>query len=1387
VTYLRGASVAAEFELAEGLTVNQAVRTLYPDTGDFPKATIALVGARAAMRAQWDAPLPADATVVFYEIAAGGGGGGGSNPLQTILMVALVITAAIVAPWAGPLLSQAIGFGSAALWTGLVGAGIMMLGSLLMGAIFGQQKVPGMHMPAMEASSASPTYNINASGNQARLWQVIAELFGRLKIVPDYVAQTYMMYAGNEQYGYFVYGCGRGLLEFESFQFGETVFWRDGQFVETSGYYTDEDSLAIEIVPPGNPVTLFPDNVVTSTEVSGQTLFAPNADEHNGAIGPYVANNPGTKTTRILLDLVFQSGLGWINDNGGVNSNSVSCLFEYRAVDDYGNPLTSWITLYSNTFRDATRTPQRFTIPCDVSPGRYEIRGSRTSNTTGDGRALDTLQWTALRAILPGTLTYKQTVVAVRIRAGNALTQNASARFSAIATRKLPLYDLNTKTWSEPVVTRSWAAAVSAVCKQSWGGGLTDNQIDLDALWTIDRQIQEENGWYFDAYIDGPYTMWQIINELCQCVGVIPRLTGATLSFVRDIPNRPVRYIFHPRNIMRNTFQLTWGTRSDETPDDVSIEYLDADAGFANRDVRAVLPDSENKKPASLKLIGITDRDHAFRIGLMYAARNRWRRIKAEFQTENMGRLVNRGDVVQVAHPRLRNTASGKLESWDEASLTVWLKRDTTSPLPVGEHPYIAFTKPEGTPWGPCKAASVTERGRVVLDSGDYAALQMQNHGNPFEFFRADGDGMPTVWTLQESQEFSRRMIVESVTAQDFNHFTVTLVNDAPEISNYDDFMTPPWNGRGQLPQQSALSAPAMLRGKGADSGATLRLTWDVVPGAWWYEVEYSYDNKMWNAAGRANSAAFDHDVSPGLIYARARAATDSLQSPWTTWSGDTRLVPPDAPVVTAGGYVDGEATLRWPMVVYEHGADGRPDVGDDTKTPVTKYHVALASATDVAPFHTATVTAGAGQTTITYGITPEIQTGGPYRLIYASVYAINNAGMSDPGGVTVHDPAPPVIVATDIDMEVSANSITVNSVEIDENPDVTGFVIVRGASQNFTPSQSVDTRVVGLGALPYTLDGLNHNSPQYLRVAAKDSFYDAFGGVSGLNFTLVLQINTTDSAPWNDAPVITSPTQNQSDVEFSGIPVGATPVLSAGNAATGIQVQLSLTQDFKAASYDSGMAAWSGGTFTTPTVNMLTTYYVRVRVRDKNGIVSGWSAPVKFRTNLYPVGEVVTFSSPGAHTLTVPATGRYTLEVAGAGGGSLKPYSYTSHYSQPGGAGGYAKSTNISLTRGGILTCDVGAGGDVSRTQAETGGDSSISGYLSATGGTGGYATYSTYYDEGGYAYEEITGSVAGSPGVGSGGNSVNQEGGGGAGGEGGDTYNAGSDGWCRIIFEGQ
>lgn len=131
--------------------------------------------------------------------------------------------------------------------------------------------------------------------------------------------------------------------------------------------------------------------------------------------------------------------------------------------------------------------------------------------------------------------------------------------------------------------------------------------------------------------------------ELSQAYLVIPRLHGSVVSFALDQPKRPVRCEFTPYNIVRGSFKPTWNTYSDQSPDDVRVSYLDEDAGFATRDVPATLPDSESRKPAQKTYLGIVNRDHAYQIGMAYAARNRYRRLSYEFETEGMGRILNIG------------------------------------------------------------------------------------------------------------------------------------------------------------------------------------------------------------------------------------------------------------------------------------------------------------------------------------------------------------------------------------------------------------------------------------------------------------------------------------------------------------------------------------------------------------------------------------------------------------------------------------------------------------------------------------------------------------------------------------------------------------------------
>lgn len=1064
---LNGQNVRAEID-ASGLTVREAAMQIC-GAQDFATPVVALLNGQPVLRKNggWEsARIASNALLMFVELPLGGGDGG-SNPLQMVAQIALIALSAAATWYIG---GSGTYFGITALelgsfWGAVAGGVVMIAGSLLMSAMFGQ-KSQNLDTPEA-AEAASPTYSVNASGNTARLNQAEGEGFGLMKIVPDYITQSYTEYSSNDQYAHFVYGLGRGQYAVKQMFFGDTKFWDESQggFVESgfvsedgeeyshsysqnltiggnwsgpypavasgawaktlrvtvnfpngygvetvsadystdmeylgtttewenktatillqyaeiddsgavsgswsstitktaknsggrswnrgsrafsttlsvrapsfkrwairikngssaiphpqiyaNGSYRDNPdatvyeamyltgvgstalSLSYQFVESGSRVTLFPDNVNVSAEVSGLDLLAPNDEEYAspGWVGPYAANEAGTTVSKIKIDYAYTGGLGRYKSNGGLEGYSVSLAVEAQAIDDSGTASGSWFELGSWTDWGCTTTPQRRTRSFKVASGRYQVRMRRTSNTHASETApsIDKASWIGLRAILPGSLTFPQFAIALRIKATNALSQQASQQFKALAQRKLPVWDATTKTWSEPQETRSWAAAVSAVCQEPWGGRMADRQVDLDTLWEIGARL-DAKGWHCDCYVDGMYSMWQLVMELCQMALVVPRLEGAVLSFVEDEPGRPATYELNARNVVRGSFTVTYNTWSSDSPDAVVLNYLDADAGYQQRDVTAMLDASESTEPTTLDWIGITDRTHAYRCATRYAAMNRWRRITVSCQVEAMGRLMQIGDVVSVNHPRFRNTASGVVSGWNASALSLMLEGDFAGA--DSSEAYISLTRPNGSVWGPVKVASLSDD-TCFLDSSDYSAFLLQDNESPFSWLSDGTSSQPTCYALHASRNFQRRMLVQAVQADSLWRYTVTLVNDAPEVSQYDSLPVPAWNGRAQT--NTTLSAPSGLAVKWTAATGIATVVWRAVQGASQYEVQHSADGITWfhdgittatsmpilNASGMNWSGNGDAET----VFVRVAAISLSQRSAWAEWPEDS-------------------------------------------------------------------------------------------------------------------------------------------------------------------------------------------------------------------------------------------------------------------------------------------------------------------------------------------------------------------------------------------------------------------------------------------------------------------------------------------------------------------
>ena len=142
------------------------------------------------------------------------------------------------------------------------------------------------------------------------------------------------------------------------------------------------------------------------------------------------------------------------------------------------------------------------------------------------------------------------------------------------------------------------------------------------------------------------------------------------------------------------------------------------------------------------------------------------------------------------------------------------------------------------------------------------------------------------------------------------------------------------------------------------------------------------------------------------------------------------------------------------------------------------------------------------------YVYTPvlSVDDGGPWRSLRVDVLAVNEAGESPAGSLTVSD-TPPAVIGS-FQGVVSATSVTLSGITVTE--EYTGFVLVRGGSSDFDVSGIVESRVVN--ALPYIWGGLAPATQYYFRIAPKDAFFDVAGDFESLTYSDVITITTEAS-----------------------------------------------------------------------------------------------------------------------------------------------------------------------------------------------------------------------------------------------------------------------------------
>ena len=896
-------------------------------------------------------------------------------------------------------------------------------------------------------------FGIKGQRNQNRLGSPVEDGYGRVRLWPSYATKPYNQFYGNDQFQFQLFCLGHGSWEIEKVQIEDTLI---DQFQEVD----------FEIYQPGEQVTLFPDNVETSSEVGQIELYGPNEAEFLGSTGPFSANDVGTLTNHLEVDVSLPRGLYYSNDDGGLSNRTASALFEYREIDDSGAAVGSWETLaaFSKTLK--TNTPQRYTLQIDVPAGRYEVRAVRTNNADTSHRAGDTIEWVGLRAFLPSVRDYGDvTMVAVKARATNNLNDSSSNRVNVWATRKLPIYDVETGTladvddYENRAVSRSPVWAMANILRSKYGGDLDDQFLDLE-FFASEAEIAETAGIYFDWIFDQRTTVWEAVKLPCFVNKSVPMLNGSRVSFVRDQPQSLPTFFVNPENTIEGSFRLERKLFDLQENDGLEVEYTDPDS-WKPEIVLCLLTGQIGNNPKRIKLQGVTDRQRAYDLGMYLWFRESKEREQVTVKTGMEGYIPTFGDLGRFGSDVPRWGQNGFVRAIDGSTVT--LSEDVT--FEEGQVHQMAIRGRTGQDLGPFTVTAGAEANQVIV------ATEIPSDQTFFDY-----QNEPPYFIFGVSNLVGKICRVVDLNPSDGDGVTIKAVVD--NQGRHADFGTAPAiNTPATAPAIPDVPVvPFVTVSPVPGSTSLVTVSWGPALGAVGYILERSTDGVDWVSVDTVTQTNYSLPIVAGTLFVRVAGVNVGI-GPFVSWTGEVGAPtgPPNdvTGLVVQPAFTGVSAHARWGAAAQATSYIVKVFTGGIERCEVE------VSATDY-----------------DFTIDEAIACGGLNRTVEFQVYGKNSLGLSEnPAILEVTNPAPAALtgLSSVLKIEDSISRIFSLAWAVSPGVDVSFYRVWGSTVSGFTPGGgNLLFEGLATGADISILKDTNGHTPTlYWRAAAIDVWGD--------------------------------------------------------------------------------------------------------------------------------------------------------------------------------------------------------------------------------------------------------------------------------------------------------
>lgn len=654
-----------------------------------------------------------------------GGGGGGKNILGIVASVALMVAAPYLAPasWVNALgaaafntgmfasVGSALAFGSA-----IIGGAINIAGGLLISAVMGGGTGGGGDYGSSSTDlTNSATYSWDQSPNPIAEGKVCPVLWGTMRVTPPMIGRYITSTEDGKQTVNFLYLVADHAL----------------------------DSIT-DIEINGNPSTYYTDvTIETRLGAVDQTVISNFSDTISEKQGAAVLSTSyatlrtdGNAVEGLGVSLVCDQGLYYANNSGGLDTQSISVLVEYKKVGDLDwipFSVTSSITTnerglfgYSTyyygdlviyggvkyfvleTFTSAqvisgtgpipwevytgqgtsgtltisgstTSALRRYVRQDNVPAGQYDIRVKlQTAPTTGP-RHRNRCIFESIQEIVYDDFRYPgASLLSVKALATDQLSGGLPT-ITCLATRSTVPVWTGAAYENLPATNPAWAC-YDLMHNDEYGGGIPYSRIVYDELDSWADWCTAE-GHTVNLYVDEAINFQKLSQTIAICGrGRIDQI-GSKFTCAVDRPiTLPVqKFLFTMGNIVPDSFAEEWMSMEDRA-NVIEVTYIDKDASYSRQVVEVRSQDFDTTtipvNKGAYTLLGVTSRDKAVAYGNFLINSNRYLTNTVSFDVDIEGLGCLPGDVVDVSHDVPQWGYSGRLVA--ATMSTVTLDREVT-------------------------------------------------------------------------------------------------------------------------------------------------------------------------------------------------------------------------------------------------------------------------------------------------------------------------------------------------------------------------------------------------------------------------------------------------------------------------------------------------------------------------------------------------------------------------------------------------------------------------------------------------------------------------------------------------------------------------------------